>query len=302
MKKMKKKIALLLLVSLMLVFGATPALADLSYTNIYLTVGDDVAFINGIGEELDIAPYVKNKSTLVPLRLIAENLGVTVSWASKTKTITLVKEKTVITLTLGKKVATVNGQNKTLAVAPEAKYGVTMVPVRFISENLGASVVYYADVQGISIADDPNFHFKLTETENYSPLVPDGWTAEEDQDGNLSIYNAVYGEDIGLIYSATAADTVPTAADLKAMGQEFVKAVNGTVVPDSEASEADYYTVQVDYKDKDSSGNEADFTTYVTVSFVDDTIYYVVDYATKDLENTNPMAWEKLYVAESSLY
>lgn len=295
---MKKKIALLLAVLMLVLSGATPVRAELAYTNIYLAIGDDVAFINGAAEELDIAPYVKNKTTLVPLRLIAENLGVTVNWASKTKTITMVKDKTTVILTLGKKTATVDGKSKTLPVAPESRYGVTMVPLRFITESLGASLVYYADVQGISIANDPNFHFVMAETENYTALVPYDWTVEEDSEF-LSVYNSVYGEDAGILFNSTLVDAVPTAAEMKTGVQDFIKSINGTVVAGSEISEEGYYYAAVEYKDTGSGG---EYTGYVYFYYDNDSLYFVFVSAVKGIENTNPMILEKLYVTESSLY
>ena len=51
----------------------------------------------------------------------------------------------------GNRQVTVNGQNQTIEVAPEIKQGVTFVPLRFISEQLGADVVWNANARSISI-------------------------------------------------------------------------------------------------------------------------------------------------------
>lgn len=294
---MKRKISLFLIVAMLVLISAAPAQADVVNTHIYLSVGDNVAYVDGFSEELEAPPYIKNSSTLVPLRFIGEALGLTVNWNQKTKTVTLVNDTTIITLVIGKLTATVNGQNKTLAVAPEIKNGKTMVPVRFVSENMGASVKYYGDIKGISIATEPAFHFKLGETTNYSLLIPEGWDAQEDESENL----LVSGEGAGFMYNEIIVDTVPTAADLKEIGQAAVIEVQGTVVADTEISEPDYYSVEADYKVTDSGGKTLDYTISVTVSYFEDLIFYRAYLTPKDSYETNPMLWEKLFVAENSM-
>lgn len=69
-----------------------------------------------------------------------------------TKTITLTSGgsggKVTILLTIGKKIAYVNGQAVTLDVAPFIDKGRTFVPFRFIGESLGAQVGYTTDASG----------------------------------------------------------------------------------------------------------------------------------------------------------
>jgi len=69
-----------------------------------------------------------------------------------TKTITLTSGgsggKVTILLTIGKKIAYVNGKATTLDVAPFIDKGRTFVPFRFIGESLGAQVGYTTDSSG----------------------------------------------------------------------------------------------------------------------------------------------------------
>lgn len=60
-------------------------------------------------------------------------------------------EPTKITMNIGKKTATINGKQTPLDVAPFTKNDRTMVPIRFISEALGAEVNYIAKEQKIEI-------------------------------------------------------------------------------------------------------------------------------------------------------
>ena len=59
---------------------------------------------------------------------------------------------TTIVVTIDSKIATVNGEEMELEEAPElTENGFTMIPLRFISEKLGAQVGYEAETQAISV-------------------------------------------------------------------------------------------------------------------------------------------------------
>lgn len=50
---------------------------------IKLTVGEKMLYVNGEAEELDVAPYITDGTTLVPVRAISESLDATVEWNEK---------------------------------------------------------------------------------------------------------------------------------------------------------------------------------------------------------------------------
>ena len=79
-------------------------------------------------------------------RLIAERLGASVTWVPETRQVILLREESTIVLTLGSATALVNGQAMELpggvpagVVKWEGRES-TMVPLRFVSEQLGATV------------------------------------------------------------------------------------------------------------------------------------------------------------------
>jgi len=90
--------------------------------------------------QFDTPPVIEQGITLVPLRKIFESLGAKVSWDAATETITASKESTTVSLTVGKKDALVNSKKVALAVPPKVVEGRTLVPLRFISESMGATV------------------------------------------------------------------------------------------------------------------------------------------------------------------
>jgi hypothetical protein len=73
-----------------------------------------------------------------------EELGATKSWDSATKTATFICGGKTVVVHIGSTIAQVNGVNVTMPVAPYIVNGRTMVPTRFISENLGWTVDYAA--------------------------------------------------------------------------------------------------------------------------------------------------------------
>ncbi len=105
------------------------------------------------GELLDfeVQPLISEGRTMVPMRAIFEALGAQVSWEGITRTVTANKDGTTIVLTIGKKVSQINGINKNLDVAPVIRGGRTLVPVRFISEALGAVVQWDTENELVEI-------------------------------------------------------------------------------------------------------------------------------------------------------
>ena len=56
-------------------------------TTIILSIGSNVAIVNGVSVELDSQSEITNSRTYVPIRFIAETFGLTVDWDAETETI-----------------------------------------------------------------------------------------------------------------------------------------------------------------------------------------------------------------------
>ena len=106
-------------------------------------------------QELLSAPYIENDRTMVPIRVITEKLGANVDWDGAEYKVTITQNGKKIVLTIGSLVADVNGVATELDAAPVIKNDTTMVPLRFVSENLGYGVEYVPATRQVIVTDYP---------------------------------------------------------------------------------------------------------------------------------------------------
>ncbi len=203
---------------------AIPA-AQANGGEISFVVGENVAQINGAAVSITPA-YITNDTTLVPLRVIAEGLGADVQWNDGA--VTVAYENTEIVLTIGSRTSTVNGEEKTLLAAPELTSDTAMVPIRFISETLGADVEWNGDLRKVTVTKNMDALAKIDNTK---------WQ-----------YNAednVYWQ-TGVNYCANPADTKYETLGIFVPGEYMTAADNGDGT----------YTCSVNY-DAEKSGYTA---------------------------------------------
>ena len=127
--------------------------------------------LNGQVLNTQVAPVNKQGTILVPLRLISENLGATVDYNGSTKTITIIESNTTLKLYIGSKSASINGSTITLAASPELVHQTTIVPLRFISEQLNCSVDWNSSKQIVSIISKTHTMPNTTDTNTGHPIA-----------------------------------------------------------------------------------------------------------------------------------
>jgi hypothetical protein len=135
------------------------SIADAASVRIGLTVGKATATVGEGTVNLDAAPYIDKASgrTMVPMRFIGEAFGAAVTWDAPTRRVfvetkgSLNHKPLLMIMTIGSKKATANGKAMTLDVAPAIVAGRTFVPLRVISETLGAAVAWNATARTVSI-------------------------------------------------------------------------------------------------------------------------------------------------------
>lgn len=120
----------------------------------------------------DVAPYIKNSRTYVPIRFIAEELGFDVKWDAKTKKVSMSDGKSTVELTIGSKTMLVNGKKVKLDAPAEIKDQRTFVPLRAIAEAFGKKVEYSNDYRAVCIGDDVRFNKNYRVVYYYDTIDP----------------------------------------------------------------------------------------------------------------------------------
>lgn len=100
---------------------------------------------------MEQSPVNLEGNVVVPIRAITEAMGAGLEWEQETRSVTVTRGNRVIKLQNGSEIAYVDGQEITLAVPPQIINNHTMVPVRFISEALGAQVFWDQNSQTVLI-------------------------------------------------------------------------------------------------------------------------------------------------------
>ena len=144
---MKKIFSLVAVVTLALVL-AVPVFAAQKPIDVYIN-GSKVSFNAG-------APYLQNGSVLVPFRAVFEKLGLNVLWDAKTGTVTGTGPDLKIQLKIGSNRAMINGLTKKLAAAPLSSGGTTYVPLRFVGEATGGTVLWEPTAKSVRITSSPS--------------------------------------------------------------------------------------------------------------------------------------------------
>jgi hypothetical protein len=129
----------------------TVAVTVLSTKLIQMQVGTKAALVNGQSVALQSAPVIKNGTTLVPLRFVAETFGITPVWDGVFQIIDLPLGIRTVRLQIGQRFAAIDGKRVSLDAAPVILGGVTMVPLRFIADTLGADTQWEAATRTIII-------------------------------------------------------------------------------------------------------------------------------------------------------
>ena len=155
----------------------------------YAPASAEVVKLTLNGEALigDVPAMIRDGRTLVPVRLVGEALQAQVLWVQQTGQVILTGGEDIIVLTLDSATALVNGVPTPLPNGVPAQvisYGGadrTMIPLRFVSETLGAQVewdqtTYTAHLTAELPETAPEPPEEEPETPAQEPEVPDGMT------------------------------------------------------------------------------------------------------------------------------
>lgn len=125
-------------------------------TKLYHKLGKQGVFLYVNGEEptLEVNPFIKDGSTLVPFRAISEALKAEVKWNPEERSVTVTRDGVSVKLFIDSTTALVDGKEVTLEVPATIVEGNTVVPVRFISESLKATVKWEDETKSVVIYEE----------------------------------------------------------------------------------------------------------------------------------------------------
>ena len=158
--------------------------------------------LNGEWMHFDVNPTLINDRTMVPFRAIFEALGCVVSWDDANQTAIGKRNGVEVALPIGDVNVKVNRENKVLDQPAVLLDGRTMVPLRFVSESLGAQVAWDDATQTVSILANVPEEMVLFTQISYTDVGT--WVAEPNADGafNTTAMRGAVPSDI----NATLAD------------------------------------------------------------------------------------------------
>lgn len=165
MRKHKKFFVLITFAIIMLLSFSMTTCATESPFNV--TINNEVVEFT---EEMGYPYFTETNRTMVPVRIVSENMGYEVDWDNKTQTVFISNNNKKIELQIGKSTATINGKSVPIDVqdgkpvdtktslVPVKGSSRTYVPLRFVSEAMGAEVLYEKinAVHNISIVFEKN--------------------------------------------------------------------------------------------------------------------------------------------------
>ncbi len=100
--------------------------------------------INGVSQEIDpgnrVAPVIVDGRLMLPVRALIESMGGTLSWDESEKKVVIENGAKRIELWIGSNITRIDGVEKHSDVPPAIINSRTMLPLRFITENLGCTV------------------------------------------------------------------------------------------------------------------------------------------------------------------
>lgn len=121
-------------------------------TIVRMQIGSTIYTVDGEQRTMDVAPLIRKDRTFLPARYVAEALGGEVSWDAAARRVTICHRNGIVSLTIGSNWATKNGAPLYIDAAPFIENDRTMVPVRFISEALGALVDWDQATRTVTIS------------------------------------------------------------------------------------------------------------------------------------------------------
>lgn len=123
---------------------------------IIMSIGSTDFTVDGTVNKIDVSPQITWGRTFAPVAPIVQALDGTVMWSPESRGVTIAVSDVTIVLTVDSHFAIVNGVSIAIDSNPYlVSYiqppGITMLPVRFIAEQLGGIVMWNQTLQKVTL-------------------------------------------------------------------------------------------------------------------------------------------------------
>jgi Copper amine oxidase N-terminal domain. len=108
--------------------------------------------VEGQKIQSDVSPVILQDRTLIPVRAVFEDMGATVTWDKIKRQAKITTEDSVVVLTIGSNKAVVNGKTRYLDVPSLIVSDRTLIPVRFVGEQLGFDIGWKSTSRTVTIS------------------------------------------------------------------------------------------------------------------------------------------------------
>lgn len=152
---------------------------DVAKKSILFFVGSRKAYMNGFATYVDfddesIAPFVESERIYLPVRFLADALGLRVLYEETESTVVMTGEKTV-KLSLGSRILTVDDETLEMDAPVLSRNDRTFIPARAVAEAFEKSVIY--DERGFVIVTDEETKAQITE-EHLNQMAREDFTLD----------------------------------------------------------------------------------------------------------------------------
>jgi hypothetical protein len=171
----KEKVSLLTLVALFMALSVLPVQADApEFKDTLFFIGSKDYVSNGYVYHMDVAPFVENGRTYIPVRYLAASIGITgnnISWDPNARVVGLRKGSTVVNFPIDLNVININGSLYTIDTPPLIRDNRVFLPARHIAEAFGETVSWEPETSGVRISRN-NIQPTITPPVPVSPTKP----------------------------------------------------------------------------------------------------------------------------------
>ncbi|GGA49211.1 copper amine oxidase N-terminal domain-containing protein [Paenibacillus physcomitrellae] len=145
---------------------------------------DDAQYTTYIDPITYASPTVVDNRVLLPISNLIKEFGGTTTWEPAQKKITINLNSKKVILILDSRTAYVNGSTIKLDVAPTTISGRTMVPLRFVSDNLGLQLVWDQKNQIIALYQGHFDNVPTDYSDYFLPITSDDSNNSTPQENN----------------------------------------------------------------------------------------------------------------------